>query len=71
MSLRDLVISPFSQSSVSLASNHRYDDCVSSHGDPSWRKDSDAMRESPPSWRTCLRQSCSASLDTTASEGIV
>ncbi|KAG5375478.1 hypothetical protein IGI04_040074 [Brassica rapa subsp. trilocularis] len=28
------------------------------------------MRESPPSWRTCLRQSCSASLDTTASEGI-
>ncbi|KAG2272536.1 hypothetical protein Bca52824_067091 [Brassica carinata] len=51
MALGDLMVSRFSQSSVSLASNHRYDeeddDCVSStaHGDssvPSRRKDSEA-----------------------------
>ncbi|CAN7002417.1 unnamed protein product [Brassica rapa subsp. trilocularis] len=52
MALGDLMVSRFSQSSVSLASNHRYnedddDDCVSSsaHGDssvPSRTKDSEA-----------------------------
>ncbi|CAH8391318.1 unnamed protein product [Eruca vesicaria subsp. sativa] len=39
MALGDLMVSRFSQSSVSLASNH--DDCVSTHGD-SRRKDSEA-----------------------------
>ncbi|KAL0744122.1 hypothetical protein Bca4012_085635 [Brassica carinata] len=49
MALGDLMVSRFSQSSVSLASNHRYDDdeedCVSSSthgGDSSRRKDSEA-----------------------------
>ncbi|KAF2610644.1 hypothetical protein F2Q70_00009766 [Brassica cretica] len=45
MALGDLMVSRFSQSSVSLASSHRYDeDCLSSssHGDSSRRKDSDA-----------------------------
>uniref|UniRef100_A0A1J3E6Q8 Regulatory-associated protein of TOR 1 n=1 Tax=Noccaea caerulescens TaxID=107243 RepID=A0A1J3E6Q8_NOCCA len=48
MALGDLMVSRFSQSSVSLVSNHRYDDdCVSSHGDgdssiPSRSKDSEA-----------------------------
>ncbi|KAF3612208.1 hypothetical protein DY000_02051135 [Brassica cretica] len=51
MALGDLMVSRFSQSSVALASNHRYneedEDCVSSsaHGDssvPSRRKDSEA-----------------------------
>nr|VDC93099.1 unnamed protein product [Brassica oleracea] len=44
MALGDLMVSRFSQSSVSLASSHRYDeDCLSSsHGDSSRMKDSDA-----------------------------
>ncbi|CDY64943.1 BnaA05g37130D [Brassica napus] len=55
MALGDLMVSRFSQSSVSLASNHRYneddEDCVSSsaHGDssvPSRRKDSEAATSS-------------------------
>ncbi|KAL0787621.1 regulatory-associated protein of TOR 1 [Brassica napus] len=44
MALGDLMVSRFSQSSVSLASSHRYDeDCLSSsHGDSSRMKDSNA-----------------------------
>ncbi|KAG7576530.1 WD40 repeat [Arabidopsis thaliana x Arabidopsis arenosa] len=48
MALGDLMVSRFSQSSVSLVSNHRYDeDCVSSHDDgDSRRKDSEAKSSS-------------------------
>jgi len=48
MALGDLMVSRFSQSSVSLVSNHRYDeDCISSHDDgDSRRKDSEAKSSS-------------------------